>query len=81
MNHFSDADEIRNCNIEMQPEYYNAFACKRLSERYKIMRNKLSIDPIVDDAKDFFCNQKGAKVYRDISKQPMLPLHITQWTE
>ena len=78
MNHFSDADEIRNSNIEMQPEYYNAFACKRLSERYKIMRNKLSIDPIVDDAKDFFRNQKGAKFYKDISKQPMLPLHSGQ---
>ena len=28
MNHFSDADEIRKSNIEMQPEYYNAFVCR-----------------------------------------------------
>lgn len=54
MNHFSDADEIRNSNIEMQPEYYNAFVCESLNERYKIMRNKLPIDPIVEDGKDYF---------------------------
>ena len=56
MNHFSDADEIRNSKIEMQPEYYNAFVCESLNERYKIMRNKLPIDPIVEDGKDYFYN-------------------------
>ena len=78
MNHFSDADEIRNSNIEMQPEYYNAFVCESLKERYKIMRNKLPIDPIVEDGKDYFYNQRGAKVYKDINKQPMLLLHSGQ---
>ena len=69
VNHFSDADEIRNSKIEMQPEYYNAFVCESLNERYKIMRNKLPIDPIVEDGKDYFYNQRGAKVYKDINKQ------------
>lgn len=78
MNHFSDADEIHNSKIEMQPEYYNAFVCESLNERYKIMRNKLPIDPIVEDGKDYFYNQRGAKVYKDINKQPMLPLHSGQ---
>lgn len=78
MNHFSDADEIRNSKIEMQPEYYNAFVCESLNERYKIMRNKLPIDPIVEDGKDYFYNQRGAKVYKDINKQPMLLLHNGQ---
>ena len=78
VNHFSDADEIRNSKIEMQPEYYNAFVCESLNERYKIMRNKLPIDPIVEDGKDYFYNQRGAKVYKDINKQPMLPLHSGQ---
>ncbi len=75
MNHFSDADEIRNSKIEMQPEYYNAFVCESLNKRYEIMRNKLPIDPIVEDGKDYFYNQRGAIVYKDISNQPMLPLH------
>ena len=35
MNHFSDADEIRNSNIEMQPEYYNAFVCESLKNVIK----------------------------------------------
>ena len=75
MNHFSDADEIRNSKIEMQPEYYNAFVCESLNERYKIMRNKLPIDPILEDDKNYFYNQRGAIVYKDISNQPMLPLY------
>lgn len=75
MNHFVDADEIRNCKLEMQPEYYNAFVCERLQERYNIMGNKLSIDPLKDDDKDYYFNQRGAKVYKDIKKQPPLPLY------
>lgn len=78
MNHFSDAEEIRSSNIEMQPEYYNAFVCERLNERYKIMGNKLPIAPIASDDKDYFYNQRDAKVYKDINKQPMLPLHSGQ---
>ena len=39
MNHFEDAAEIRNSKFKMQPEYYNAFVCERLEERYKIIRN------------------------------------------
>lgn len=74
MNHFSDADEIRKSNIEMQPEYYNAFVCESLNKRYEIMRNKLPIDPILEDDKNYFYNQRGAIVYKDISNQPMLPL-------
>lgn len=42
MNHFESADEIRKGNIEMLPEYYNAFTCESLLERYKVMGNKLS---------------------------------------
>ena len=75
MNHFSDADEIRKRNIEMQPEYYNAFVCDSLNKRYEIMRNKLPIYPILEDDKNYFYNQRGAIVYKDISNQPMLPLY------
>ena len=75
MNHFSDADEIRKSNIEMQPEYYNAFVCESLNKRYEIMSNKLPIYPILEDDKNYFYNQRGAIVYKDISNQPMLPLH------
>ena len=78
MNHFKSADEIRKEKLDMQPEYYNAFVCESLQERYKIMRNKLPTEPIVDDDKDYFYNQRGAKVYKNIDLQPLLPLHEGQ---
>ena len=39
------------------------------------MKNKLPIYPILEDDKNYFYNQRGAIVYKDISNQPMLPLH------
>ena len=73
-NRFSDANAIFNSKIEMQPEYYNTFVCESLNQHYKIMKNKLPIVPIPEDDKDYFYNQRGAMVYKDISKQSMLPL-------
>ena len=32
MNHFEDATMIRNSEVKMLPEYYNAFVCERLQE-------------------------------------------------
>lgn len=78
MNHFENADEIRNGNLEMQPEYYNAFACESLLERYKVIGNKLPLEIIADDDKEYYYNQRGAKVYKNIEMQPMLPLHKGQ---
>lgn len=78
MNHFESVDEIRNGNLDMQPEYYNAFVCESLQERYNIMRNKLPIEPMVDDDKEYYYNQRGAKVYKNIDLQPILPLEEGQ---
>ena len=77
MNHFEDEEDIRQ-ELKMQPEYYNAFVCERLQERYQMMHNKLPIEPMVDDGEDYFYNQRGAKVYKDISEQPTLPLYEGQ---
>ena len=74
MNYFSNAEEMRKNNLDMQPEYYNAFVYERLQERFGIMRNKLPIDPITKDDKEYFYNRKGAKVYKDINRQKVLPL-------
>ena len=35
------------------------------------MKNKLPIYPILEDDKNYFYNQRGAIVYKDISNQPM----------
>lgn len=77
MNHFEDAED--NCQeLEMQSEYYNALVCERLQERYQMMYNKLPFELMEDDGKDYFYNQRGAKVYKDTGMQPMLLLHEGQ---
>ena len=37
MNNFEDVNSIRNNNLAMQPEYYNAFVCERLSKHYRML--------------------------------------------
>lgn len=74
MSRFENAEELRNANYDMQPEYFNSFVCSALQRRFDILKNKLPIEPIVNDSKEYFYNKQGAKVYKDISKQPQLPL-------
>lgn len=74
MSHFKSNNEIRENDFKMLPEYFNAFACENLQGRFEILRNKLPIEPMYDDSKDHFFNQRGAKVYKDILKQPILPI-------
>ena len=73
MNHFKNTEEIK-ANLNMQGEYFNAFACRSLSEDYRKKQSKLTIEPIqsTDLKKDYFFNQRGAKVYYDSNKQPLL---------
>jgi len=72
MNHFSTAEEIRKHNIEMQGEYFNAYACECLEDYFSRMRNKLPIDPLPQNTRDYFFNRKGAKVFLDAHRQPLL---------
>lgn len=78
MNHFSSSEEIKK-DIDIQGEYFNAYACQSLEDYYSRMRNKLPIDPISkENLQDgFFYNQRGAKCYFDINRQPALPLTDT----
>lgn len=74
MNGFGSVEEIKVQGIEMQGEYFNAYACKCIEDSVTRIKNKLPIDLIPDIKEDFFFNQRGAKVYYDISKQPALKL-------
>lgn len=74
MNQFNSIDEIKERDAEMHCEYFNAYACESLSDFYDQMRNKLPLDPISIDAKDYFFNQRGAKVFTNISRQPLLKI-------
>lgn len=74
MNHFESVDEIKR-NLNMQGEYFNAYACESLADYYKRMRNKLPIDTVENTTEEeFFLNRQGAKVYFDIAKQPLLDI-------
>lgn len=69
MNHFETVEAIKS-DIDMQSEYFNAYACKSLSDYYERMRSKLSINRIGDTSREYFLNQSGAKVYYDLNNQP-----------
>lgn len=75
MCHFTSTEEIK-LNLDMQGEYFNAYACEALAEDYRRKQNKLPIDPVtsVNLKTGYFFNQRGAKVYMDTQKQPMISI-------
>lgn len=77
MNHFKTAGEIKN-DFDMHPEYCNGCMCSRLDERFRQMYNKLPIEPVLPETDEYFRNQRGAKVYFDIERQPILKLNEGQ---
>lgn len=74
MSQFENAAEIKNNSFDMQPEYFNSFACAQLQRHFDRIRNKLPVEPISSDSSEWFYNQKGAKVYRDSARQPKLKI-------
>ena len=74
MNHFKSVEQIR-ADIDMQGEYFNAFACEQLTRYFNQRRCKLPIEPISIFDEQSYLNQKGGKVYFDSKKQPYLLLH------
>ena len=73
MNHFKNSEEIKK-DIAMQGEYFNACVCEALEQDYQRKRNKLPVEPIPPShiKKNYYLNQRGAKVYYDIQNQPVL---------
>lgn len=73
MSHFDSAKDIEQ-DIDMQPEYYNSWICQRLETHFERMRNKLPIEPVTNGTEEYFRNRRGAKVYYDATRQPILEL-------
>lgn len=71
MNHFESTEQMYAKDVMIQSEYFNSFACEELSYYFNRRKHKLSIEPIASLNKDFFLNQRGAKVYYDLRKQPL----------
>ena len=74
MNHFESVEQIR-ADIDMQGEYFNAFACEQLTRYFNQRRCKLPIEPVIPFDEESYLNQRGGKVYFDSRKQLLLPLH------
>lgn len=52
MNHFNSAKDIEQ-DFDMQPEYCNSCICQRLETHFEQMKNKLPVEPVKDQEKDF----------------------------
>lgn len=74
MNNFSSVEEIKKQNVDMQGEYFNSYAVDCLESYFVRMKNKLPLDPISSDGKNYFFNRRGAKVFLDVRQQPLLKL-------
>lgn len=80
MNHFKSVEDIKK-DLDMQGEYFNAYCCEHLAEHFKQMRNgrhipTLPIDAVTDTdlSNGFVINRRGAKVFFDIDRQPLLEI-------
>ena len=74
MNHFESVEQIR-ADIDMQGEYFNAFACEQLARYFEQRSFKLPLEPVIPFDEESYLNQRGGKVYYDSKKQPILSLH------
>lgn len=74
MNQFESVETIRE-SLDMQGEYFNAFACSRLSTYFNQRSCKLPLEPVISLDEESYLNCRGAKVYFDYRKQPLLILH------
>lgn len=79
MNHFESVEQIR-ADIDMQGEYFNAFACEQLARYFEQRRFKLPVEPVIPFDEESYFNQRGGKIYFDSKKQPPLPLHRSSQT-
>ena len=73
MNSFDNAEIIR-ANKLMQGEYFNGYVCNQLKQYFERSKNKLPLEPVNKAEDDFFYNHSGAKVFRDIERQPRLKI-------
>lgn len=80
MAHFENTKQIISEKLEMQSEYFNGYVCQQLSDYFNRRQNKLPIDFIDENDEDYFLNRR-AKVYYDITKQPILQIVEGSQTE
>lgn len=82
MAHFENPEQlVVNEKLEMQSEYFNGYVCQQLSDYFNRRQSKLPIDFIDKNDEAYFLNRRGAKVYYDITKHPVLQIAEGSQTE
>lgn len=79
MNHFESIEQIQE-NINMQGEYFNAFACEQLENYFKLRKCKLPIEPVIPFDKESYLTPRGGRIFFNSRKQPLLPLYKASQT-
>ncbi|AGK52266.1 DUF3800 domain-containing protein [Bacillus sp. 1NLA3E] len=71
---FESVAKMNEFDRSMFGEDFNAYVCSNLNSYFQRMHSKLNIEPITSLNEEFYYNQRGAKVFYDISKQPLLEI-------
>lgn len=74
INKFKTVDDLKS-ECKSCPEDFNSFVIWRLNERTLRFENHLPVKQISNYNTEYFINDRGAKVYFDQNKQPILKLH------
>lgn len=62
MNHFESIEQIQE-NINMQGEYFNAFACEQLENYFKLRKCKLPIEPVIPFDKESYLTPEAEEYF------------------
>lgn len=74
MSNFESSKQIQS-DLNMQPEYFNTYACEQLNRYFKRKSCKLPISQINLNEDESFFNQQNGKIYLNSFQTPLLPLH------
>lgn len=77
INYFASFDDISDFNKYTPREHQervNSTMIARLEEHFQTIHSKLPVTPFPSTDEDYFYNQRGAKVYYDEGKQPILDI-------
>lgn len=75
LNQFNSEEDVKKNGKQMHAEYFNSFLCEHLQEHFNKMHSKLPVEPLPPTTDDFFYNQRGAKCFFDIRRQPIIEVN------
>lgn len=71
---FASLEEFNKIDKKMHRENLNTWVCDNLEKHFKRLGSKLPVIPVGNNNQEFYFDQRGAKVYFDISKHHLLEI-------